>query len=158
ERLTAEMQTAPFTEAGRSAVLTAARDISERKQNEELRVLLAREVDHRARNALAVAQSLVRLTKAPTIEAYVQAIEGRIRALASAHSLLSQNRWQGGDLRQILTDAFAIFARPGQVQMSGPPITLSANAVQPVSLVVHELATNAFKHGALQREQGRLAI
>src|SRR5262249_59036020 len=57
--------------------------------------LLVREVDHRARNALAVVQSIVRLTKAPTIELYQAAVEGRIRALSTAHALLSESRWEG---------------------------------------------------------------
>ena len=158
ETLTADMQAVPFVEGHRKAVMTAVRDVSERRLNEELRLLLAREVDHRARNALAVAQSLVKLTRAPTMAAYAEAVEGRIRALARAHSLLSQNSWQGGDLAQILDDALSVFSKPGQVQRSGPPVTLLPNAVQPVSLVIHELATNAFKHGALQAEQGRVQI
>jgi len=158
ERLTAEMHAVPFSEGNRMAVMTAVRDVSERRLNEELRLLLAREVDHRARNALAVAQSLVKLTRAPTIEAHVQAVEGRIRALARAHSLLSQNSWQGGDLVQIIDEALQVYSKPGQARLSGPPVTLAANAVQPMSLVVHELATNAFKHGALKTEQGRIEI
>jgi two-component sensor histidine kinase len=158
EKLIGEMQAVPFVEGQRKAVMTAVRDMSERRLNEELRLLLAREVDHRARNALAVAQSLVKLTRAPTQEAYVQAVEGRIRALAMAHSLLSQNKWRGGDLAHILDDALSVFSKPGQVQMGGPSVTLLPNTVQPMSLVIHELATNAFKHGALQAEQGRLQI
>src|SRR5579883_1375070 len=64
-------------------------DVTDRKEAEERQVLLAREVDHRARNALAVIQSIIRLTRAKTVEDYVQAIEGRIKALARAHTLLS---------------------------------------------------------------------
>src|SRR5262245_61109651 len=67
-------------------------DITDQKQADERRTLLVREVDHRARNALAVVQSIVRLTKAPTIEAYQTAVEGRIRALSTAHALLSESQ------------------------------------------------------------------
>ena len=68
------------------------RDITERKANEEARALLAREVDHRAKNALAIVQALVSLTRAPTRETFVEAVTGRVSALARAHSLLAQNR------------------------------------------------------------------
>ena len=73
-------------------------DITERKEAEERQVLLAREVDHRARNALALVQSIVRLTRADTIKSYIAAVEGRIGALSRAHTLLAQSRWQGADL------------------------------------------------------------
>ncbi len=79
-------------------VIGTAIDISKRKEAEERQVLLAREVDHRARNALAVIQSIIRLTRAKTVDDYVQAIEGRIKALARAHTLLSDSRWHGADL------------------------------------------------------------
>ena len=65
-------------------------DITERKEAEERQALLAREVDHRAKNALALVQSIVRLTRADTIKAYIAAVEGRIRALSRAHTMLSQ--------------------------------------------------------------------
>src|SRR6516164_5667311 len=73
-------------------------DITDRKEAEERQVLLAREVDHRARNALALVQSIVRLTRADTIKSYIAAVDGRIGALARAHTLLAQSRWQGADL------------------------------------------------------------
>ncbi|MFN3512822.1 MAG: PAS domain S-box protein [Phenylobacterium sp.] len=134
------------------------RDITERKQNEDARILLAREVDHRAKNALAVAQSLVRMTKAATKEEYAAAVEGRIAALARAHSLLSQSRWQGADLRQVIADEIAPYARAGQASFKGRAFTLVADAVQPVSLVFHELATNAVKHGGLKTEAGSIEV
>jgi PAS domain S-box-containing protein len=68
-------------------------DITERKHTEERQALLAREVDHRAKNALAVVQLIVRLTRSDTIDSYVDAVEGRIGALARAHMLLAQSRW-----------------------------------------------------------------
>ena len=73
-------------------------DITDRKQAEERQLMLAREVDHRARNALAVVQAIVRLTRATTQEGYIAAVEGRIHALAQAHTLLSETRWQGAHI------------------------------------------------------------
>lgn len=134
------------------------RDITERRANEEARELLAREVDHRAKNALAVVQSVVSLTRAATKEAFIEAVRGRISALGRAHSLLAQNSWQGGDLRQIVTDETAGYGRAGQVAAQGPSVALKPSAVQPLSLLIHELATNAVKYGSLSVETGRVEI
>ncbi len=134
------------------------RDITERKANEEARNLLAREVDHRAKNALAVVQAFVSLTKASTTEAFVDAVRGRVSALGRAHSLLAQNRWEGADLALIVAEETAPYHRPGQIQIRGPSLVLAAHAVQPVSLLVHELATNAVKYGAFSVEHGRVEV
>jgi len=77
-------------------------DITDRKHAEERQAFLTREVDHRARNVLAVVQSILRLTKANTMQAYVAAVEGRILALSRAHMLLSESRWEGADVGRLL--------------------------------------------------------
>jgi len=76
-----------------------AADITDRKRTEEHQTLLAREVDHRAKNSLAVVQSIVRLTRASSIKEYIAAVEGRIQALSRVHSLLAHSRWEGADAR-----------------------------------------------------------
>jgi PAS domain S-box-containing protein len=134
------------------------RDITERKTNEEARALLAREVDHRAKNALAVAQAMVGLTKADTVEEFADTIRGRISSLARAHSLLSQSQWRGAPLDQLIRDELLPYARESQLSINGPKTSCIAGAVQPLSLLFHELATNAVKHGALGRESGHVSI
>lgn len=134
------------------------RDITERKTNEEARGLLAREVDHRAKNALAAAQALTSLTRADTVEGFAEAIKGRIAALARAHSLLSQSQWRGAPLAQVIRDELSPYAKEGQIELDGPDIISSADAVQSLSLMFHELATNAVKYGALSRENGMVSI
>lgn len=135
-------------------------DITDRKEAEEHQLLLAREVDHRARNALAVVHAIVRLSRASSMEGYIEAVEGRIRALAQTHALLSQSRWQGANILQLVEEEIAPF-RTGQgvkVQMKGSSLVLPAEKAQIVALALHELATNAAKYGALSCSSGRVEI
>ena len=158
EEFPLEASISQVTVAGTKIATVILRDITERKANEEARILLSREVDHRAKNALAVVQSLVSLTQAPTKEEFLKAVRGRVSALGRAHSLLAQNRWEGADLAGIIAEETAPYQMAGQVHIEGPPVVLAASAVQPVSLVIHELATNAAKYGALSVGPGRVDV
>lgn len=125
--------------------------------------MLAREVDHRAKNVLAVVQAALRLTKAPDLPSYVQAIEGRVGALARAQTLLADDRRAGADLRTLLRKEFAPFlddrggGGPG-AELEGPTVALPAGAAQPMAMAVHELCTNAAKYGALSAPAGRVVV
>lgn len=158
EEFPIEASLSQVTVGGERVGTIILRDITERKTNEEARALLAREVDHRAKNALAVAQAMVGLTKADTVEEFADTIRGRISSLARAHSLLSQSQWRGAPLDQLIRDELLPYARESQLSINGPKISCSAGAVQPLSLLFHELATNAVKHGALGRESGHVSI
>jgi PAS domain S-box-containing protein len=122
--------------------------------------LLIREVDHRAKNVLAVVQSLAHLTPFRSKAQYVEALSGRIGSLARAHSLLSTARWSGVDLHDLLRLELDAYGCDGaeQVSIEGPPVLIDAQAAQSLALVVHELATNASKYGALARPEGRLSV
>jgi two-component sensor histidine kinase/DNA-binding response OmpR family regulator len=133
-------------------------DITDRKEAEERQTLLAREVDHRARNALAVIQSIIRLTRARSVDDYVLAIEGRIRALARAHTLLSDSRWNGADLATLAAEELAPYRSGDKVGISGPDVSLEPSTAQGLALALHELATNAAKHGALSSINGKLDL
>jgi two-component sensor histidine kinase/DNA-binding response OmpR family regulator len=135
-------------------------DITDRKSAEERQTLLVREVDHRARNALAVVQSIIRLTRAESKEAYVAAVEGRITALSRAHVLLSQSRWQGANLSRILDEELAPYRRSEseKIVTSGPEVFLEPATAQILALALHELATNAAKYGALSSTLGRVTL
>ncbi|MFY9759835.1 MAG: response regulator [Xanthobacteraceae bacterium] len=139
-------------------VIGTALDISKRKEAEERQVLLAREVDHRARNALAVIQSIIRLTRAKSVDDYVQAIEGRIKALARAHTLLSDSRWHGADLATLVTEELAPYRGGDKITIRGPDISLQPATAQGLALALHELATNAAKHGALSSPSGKITL
>jgi PAS domain S-box-containing protein len=133
-------------------------DVTDRKEAEERQVLLAREVDHRARNTLAVIQSIIRLTRAKSVKDYILAIEGRIKALARAHTLLSDSRWNGADLATLVADELAPYRAGDKVQCRGPDISLQPATAQGLALALHELATNAAKHGALSSPGGTIAL
>ncbi len=143
-------------------LLAVTVDVTERRQAEARQALLAREVDHRAKNALTVVLAAVRLTRAPDLAAYIRAIEGRVAALARAQTLLAEDRWTGADLRTLLRGELAAFLADAgegpQAALSGPDITLPPRAAQPIVMALHELATNAVKHGALSSADGRVDV
>ncbi len=133
-------------------------DITERKRAEERQNLLAREVDHRAKNALALAQSIVRLTRGETIKAYIQAVEGRISALARVHTILSLSSWQGAEIARLVDEELAPYATGDQITSRGTDIQLQPATAQTLALALHELVTNSAKYGALSTLTGRLSL
>jgi two-component sensor histidine kinase/DNA-binding response OmpR family regulator len=135
-------------------------DITERKEAEERQALLAREVDHRAKNAMAIVQSIVRLTKSSSIASYISIIEGRIKALSRAHALLSNSRWQGANLDTLVEEELAPYraSHADRLKVSGPRVLLEPTTAQTLALALHELATNAAKYGAFSSAAGKLAL
>jgi PAS domain S-box-containing protein len=133
-------------------------DITERKRAEERQNLLTREVDHRAKNALALAQSIVRLTRAQNVSAYIQAVEGRISALARVHTILSLSSWQGAEITRLVDEELAPYSEAGQIKFGGSEIQLQPATAQTLALALHELVTNSAKYGALSTLSGRVSI
>lgn len=134
-------------------------DITFRKEAEARQALLAREVDHRAKNALAVVQAIVRLAKRDTIDDYVTAVEGRIGALAQTHELLSHARWEGADIHHLVLEELAPYNDGLQrITAVGPAVLVSPEDAQTIAMALHELATNAAKYGALSVQSGRVDI
>ncbi|WP_374470048.1 PAS domain-containing protein [Phenylobacterium sp.] len=135
-------------------------DITERKHAEERLKLLAREVDHRANNLLAVVQGTVSLSRAPDAETLKAVIVGRVNALARAHQLLAAARWEGADLRRLVEEELLAFSlgETSRVDIVGDEVALPPAAAQAIAMALHELATNAAKYGALSSREGRVRV
>jgi PAS domain S-box-containing protein len=146
--------------AGRAVLVRGTNhDVTDRKRAEERQTLLAREVDHRAKNALAVVQAVLKLTPRDDADAFARAVEGRVAALARVQTLLAEERWSGADLLALLGGELAPFQGVGQqVLLEGPPTALPPRLAQPLAMAAHELATNAVKHGALSVPEGRVCV
>ena len=150
------------TEGLVTSALVVLVDIDDDRRLAQRQLLLAREVDHRAKNMLTVVLAALRLTKAEVIPDFVKAIEGRVMALARAQTLLAADKWDGADLHTLLRgelNGFVTATPPSpQVTLTGPVVALPPGAAQPLSMAMHELATNAIKYGGLSVRGGQVAI
>ena len=161
ERSCRQVGVAMFDSEGRLVrVSGVTTDITERKEAETKQTLLAREVDHRAKNALAVVQAIVRLARRDTIEDFISGVEGRIKALAQTHELLSHSRWEGAELLRLVLEELAPYQREASARITaiGPPVMISPEDAQAIAITLHELATNAAKYGSLSRSDGRVDV
>ena len=137
-----------------------ARDITAQKRAHEQILLLSREIDHRARNLLALIQATVHMSQGRTSGELKTAIEGRIQALSNAHTLLAQSRWTGADLGSLVTNELSPYQSEEMLRtnVSGPNLLLGPNHAQGLAMVFHELATNAAKYGALSVAAGSVRV
>ena len=135
-------------------------DITDRKRGEEERRLLASELSHRVKNNLAVVQALAQQTLrgAKDLADARGTLRSRLAALGRAHDVLTHHSWADGDLREVMEAGLASQAHADRVDLSGPQISIPARLVMVVTLVFHELTTNAIKYGALSNSTGRISI
>jgi PAS domain S-box-containing protein len=137
-----------------------ARDITDQKRNREQINVLAREAEHRSKNILSNVQAIVNLSQSDTSEGLKRAISGRIQAMSNVHSLFVQARWIGAEVSAIAKQELAPYLdeHEERVRMEGLETMLEPTAAQAVAVVLHELATNASKYGALSDAKGQIRL
>lgn len=138
-----------------------ARDISERKRAEALQQLLIGELNHRVKNTLATVQAMAAQTvrRAASPAEFATSFSGRLQSLARTHELLTRSAWTGADLHTLARDQLLLGGpERGRIAFAGPQISLEPQAALHLALVLHELGTNARKHGALSVPEGRAAL
>ena len=136
-------------------------DITERKEAEQIQHLLMNELNHRVKNTLAIVQSIANQTvlSAGSPGQFKTSFNGRLQALGAAHTLLTQNSWQGAEIQALVSGQVLCLGEDAKrISYSGPSVTLEAQVALHLALVLHELGTNACKYGALSVAKGNLSI
>lgn len=134
-------------------------DVSLARVEEDRRLQLMAELDHRVKNVLSAVQALAQQTakRTTSLEAFLTTFGGRLKAMAAANELLTAARWRGAAIDHLAAAELGAIA-PDQASWSGPDLFLTPRAANALSLALHELATNAVKFGALSQEGGHVAL
>ncbi len=160
--LTVEAQLELAAVDDRQLVLESTRDITDQKRWAERQHMLYRDLAHRLKNTLTVVQSIAHQTKRahPTLEEFLRSFDGRLAALGNVHALLSESNWESADLADLVRSVLTPYTTQdsARYRIEGEPVALSADLVIPFGLVLHELATNASKYGALSAAGGSVLI
>jgi PAS domain S-box-containing protein len=159
-----EMWLTPVSDEDRVVVGISgvAVDVTRRNKLEQQKTIMMSELDHRVKNNIAAVISLVGLSKegAHSIEDFAKTLDGRLHALAVAHSTLAKSHWSGAWMRDILLLTLQPYmvGETERIKFVGPDVELLGMLARPMCMVIHELATNAVKHGALSISGGSVLI
>lgn len=140
----------------------AAAYLHERQQTAERQTLLIRELHHRVKNTLATVQALLGASarSATSVDEFYQSFSARVISLAKTHNLLTDDYWQMASLQEMLENELGPYNDEAgeRIALDGPPVELTADLAVPTGMAIHELTTNAAKHGALSVPEGRIAV
>lgn len=136
------------------------RDITERRELEEHKSLLIAELDHRVKNVLSTVSAIASRTQetSSSMADYIAALDGRIRSMATTHELLSCRQWHGVPLTELVHRVLSPYATASNTRIEGSDDILRAESGQAIAMVLHELATNAAKFGALSVKGGQVSV
>jgi two-component sensor histidine kinase len=139
--------------------VTAVRALLRLRDAESHRELLIRELSHRVRNSLAIVQSLIGFTRrsVASLDEFEALLISRVHAMARAHEILMQTAGEGATLGALIEAVVAPFGR-NRFVLQGPAVWLAPNPAVRFGLAIHELATNASKHGALTADAGQIEV
>jgi len=139
---------------------TLMRSIIVLKDRDRARVRTVNELNHRMKNMLAIIQAIANETRrrATSLEQFGKAFEDRLIALARSHEALGDPEWHSGDLAALITQCCKPFCDETRLELQGPAIELPSKAAVGIGMVIHELATNAAKYGALSVPTGKVKL
>lgn len=130
------------------------------RKRQDQQTTLIQELNHRVKNTLATVQALSRMTirNSPDMAAFEHAFSARLLALSATHNLLTETGWAGVDLHELMTKELEPFQAGSRVELSGPSVSLASKVAIGLGMVIHEMATNASKYGALRTDAGTIRI
>jgi len=160
EEIPIELSVSPSDQFGERLFVGFMRDISERKEQAERQQRVLQESEHRVKNMLTVVAAIAQQTArvSPDIDSFSAAFAGRLESLARAHELLVGQVWQDVALTALVERVLGADVAAGRARFGGPEILLKPGQVLGLSMILHELYTNAVKYGALCNDEGRLSL
>ncbi|WP_081433829.1 HWE histidine kinase domain-containing protein [Beijerinckia indica] len=145
-----------------NGIFIVGNDVTDQVLAEDYQALLIRELHHRVRNTLAIVQGVMNTTakSSASIEDFQAAFAGRIASLAKTHAAMTEELQQSVEFRHLLVQELEPYGldRGGRIMLSGPAVDLPSQIGVPLGMAIHELTTNAVKHGALVHDEGRLKV
>jgi PAS domain S-box-containing protein len=145
-----------------TGIFIEGNDVTDHVKTEQRQALLIRELHHRVRNTLATVQGVMNTTakSSANIEDFQEAFSGRITSLAKTHAVMTEQLHQSISFHQLLTQELGPYSDDHglRIRLSGPAVDLPSQIAVPLGMAVHELTTNAVRHGALSKEEGRIEV